>query len=219
VEATAITTPLSTIGALSAKAALPFAELSVGVRNGYSLRTSFLSQADRHSDDELSLRGGHARFTSLDVDAAAVAPVLGGYLGGSVRATRSLDAPAGVDVFDDRLRAIVRPPWAAALRGGFVVTVGERFSPLLGAALTDFLRTHRLRGGVTAEVVLLPGRDRPVTRVGPVAAWALTEHTDLLAAALWAVDSPDALRWYHAAVGGLFVRYRFASGEPKATIP
>lgn len=175
------------------RAALPFVDAAVGVRDTHSFRWSLLEPRDAHEGaDGERLVGPNARYRALDVELSGVLPVPFGFLVWDALLVRTLDVGANHDVYDESLRAIVRPPVAGVGRLAYLATVGR----------TSF--------GPAGEIVVLPRRNGPVVRAGALVSVRCTEQLDVLIALTMPVTSPDSLSLVDASSGLFGIRYRWS---------
>ena len=163
VEAYALTTNSFAAAYAGTRASLPFLDFTIGVRDTASYRRSFLRPKAAYTDDDTGhLTGARARYASLDFELSGLLPAPGGYFLWGFASTTLLDAPRDVAVFDESLRVVMRARAAIDFRFGYIAKLGK------GGAL---------KLGAMSEVVVIPSRDGPVVRVGPVGALALSDHT------------------------------------------
>jgi len=135
---------------------------------------------------------------ALDVDLWGGLPAPGGYLLWEGQATRLLDLPASVHVFDEGVHGIVRPPWSGLASLGWVAD----------------LRGGDLQVGGTVELAFLGRGAARRVRAGPLLSWRLSTHLDLRGQLLWPVDGPDRLPLWPSLGGGLALGWRDATGWP-----
>ena len=200
VEARAGTTATFAHGFVGLRAVLPFLDASFGVRETQSFRWPLLARRERYGPDAHDGEG-NARYRALDFELSGVVPVPAGFLVWDALAVRTLDVPAESDVYEESMRAIVRPPFAVNGRLGYVARVGRAsFGPL-------------------GEAVVLPDRAGPVVRAGALASVQCTPHLEAIVALTLPIASPDALAILDASSGMLGVRWRWASTERAASFP
>jgi hypothetical protein len=205
VEAYALTTNSFFAAYAGTRASLPFVDFTMGVRDTWSYVRPFVpargaydaSDVDRADDRK-------ARYLTLDYELSGVVPLPGGYLIWGFVASRVLDAPAGMDVFEEGLRVVLRPPFVADFRGGYVAALGHE---------------ETVKVGVLSETLVIPARRATVVRLGPVAAVTLTAHTEALFVLTAVLHSPDTLGLFDGAYGFAGVRYRWATGEKAPHFP
>jgi hypothetical protein len=181
-------------------AALPFLDASFGVRETQSFRWPLLVRRDSYEADAHEGEG-NARYRAIDLEVSGVLPFPAGFLLWDALVVRTLAVSPDRDVYEESLRAIIRPPVGAIGRLAYAARVG------------------RVSFGPLAEVVLLPQRAGPVVRAGAVVSVQCTPHLDALFALTLPVASPDALAIVDASSGMLGVRWRWASAERAASFP
>lgn len=178
--------------------ALPFADLRLGPRYFYSFNHTVLEVKDSYERLDLeSTAGKKAQTVTYEAELDVSLP-----LGpGNVLGRGSVSYVTGVDenhaVFEETLRAIVRPPLVWRGRGGYAFRFGA-------------FEQHSV--GVVVDVMDVPKRDDAVTvRVGPVLRLVLSRRVELRGTFIVTVYSPDSI----GLVGGDFtelgVRYRWAT--------
>jgi hypothetical protein len=107
-------------------------------------------------------------------------------------------------VYDESYRAVVN---------------SATFGVIRAVAVARILRQDALKFGVLGELVFGTGRDKPVTRVGPVIALQITDHLEGLGGLSLATSSPDDLGLTLGAYGVCGLRYRWATDEPDPKLP
>jgi hypothetical protein len=201
IEARAGTTATFAHAFVGLRAALPFLDASFGVRETQSFRWPLLAQRDAYDADAHEGEGNGARYRAIDLELSGVLPFPGGFLLWDALVVRTLSVPPERDVYEESLRAIVRPPVAAVGRLGYAARVG------------------RVSFGPLAEVVALPQRAGPVVRGGVLASVQCSAHLEAVFALTLPITSPDALAVVDASSGLLGVRWRWASAERAASFP
>lgn len=200
IEARAGTTATFAQGFVGLRAVLPFLDASFGVRETQSFRWPLLARRERYGagapDGE-----GNARYRALDFEVSGVLPLPAGLLLWDVLVVRTMGGFGEMDLYEESMRAIVRPPLAAAARLAYVARVG------------------RVAFGPLAEIVLLPERPGSIVRAGAVASVQCTPHLEAIVALTLPVATPDALALVDASSGMLGVRWRWASAERGAAFP
>lgn len=205
IEAYALTTNGFFGAYAGTRATLPFLEFTMGVRHTRSYVRSFVPPRERYDSSHLdSARDGRARYVTVDYELSGIVPVPGGYLLWGALATHVLDTPANVDVYEEAMRVVMRPPFVVDLRGGYVVAIGH---------------DEQVKVGALSETLVLPGRHATIVRIGPVASVRLTLHTDAILVLTSAVHGPDSLDLYDGSYGFVGLRYRWATGERAARFP
>ncbi len=180
--------------------ALPFADLRIGPRYFYSFDHSVLAVKPTYDRLDLETSGGkHATTLTYEAELDVSLPVGPGnvLLRGSVSYVTGVDEDH--EVFEETLRAIVRPPLVWRARGGYALRFGT-------------YNQHSI--GIVADMLDIPKRDDSITvRVGPVMRLVLSRRVELRGSFVFTVVSPDTI----GLVGGDFtelgVRYRWAT-EP-----
>ncbi len=161
------------------RASLPFLDVTMGVRRTLPFDRRLLPPRERHHADSLAVPPGEERaaYTAIDFEVAAVAPLGHGGAFLSVHPVY-IDVPEEHHVFDEVLRAVMKPPFAMGFRGGYVLGLDEKQDIQVGAG---------------AEYVLLPGRPKGVTRVGPIVHLTFSKTLEGFFVFSAVVDSPDDL--------------------------
>ena len=177
------------------RASLPFLDAMFGARTVVPWDRRILEPRESHGSD-LSIHGGDERSTydAVDFELAVYVPLLHGiaHLQGH---PVIVDAPRDAHLFEEVLRAVMRPPYALGMRAGYFYGVGE---------------TQDFKTGWVAEYVVLPGRPDNVIRMGPMAYLQLDKHWEALAAFSAVVKSPDSLGIWHGTYAFLGMTHRWA---------
>ncbi len=196
IDAYVTTTNSFTSPYLGWRATFPFLDAFLGVRTVYPFDRRFLAPSDRHTGDDLSLDGGGERSTYnvVEHEISALAPVLHGIAYAQVHPLM-VDAPRDRHVFEERIRAVVAPPFAMNTRLGYFYGFGE---------------AQKLKAGLITEYVVLPGRPRNVLRAGPLFLLELSPTLDAMGAFSAVIDSPDALGTFHGPYAFLGILHRWA---------
>jgi hypothetical protein len=186
------------------RASLPFADLTIGVRDTYAYYRSFLPRKAAYTQADVeSPNGARSRYLAIDTELTLVGPIPTGYAYLGVLSTRLLDTPRDKDVFDESLRVVMKNRFALGLRLGYLAALGK---------------DSWVKAGILGEHVIMPERGH-ASRVGPIATLTLTEHTELVFVLTVVVDSPDSLGLVHGSYGFLGLRYRWATGDEKSQFP
>jgi hypothetical protein len=187
------------------RASSPIVDLAFGVRDTKSFGKPFLVPAGSFvRDDVLGGDSPGSRYWAWEAEAVAVLPLPYSALLFDFIAVRTLDVPDNRYLYEESYRAVVAKPFFAVLRV---------------AAVARLLRDDALKVGVLSEWVFSTGRGRDVLRVGPAGALTLTDHLEALATLTLAAVSPDSLGLSLGAYGVAGLRYRWATGEPRAELP
>jgi hypothetical protein len=180
-------------GTAGARLALLLVNLDLHWRVTRNFDRLRMAPASRH--DEVA-SGGASTLHAWDLDLWGVAPTPGGLLTWEAQATRLLGLPRDVDVFDEGVHAIVRPPWSGFASLGW---------------LAD-LRGGDLQVGGSVDAAAL-GRGAGLRwRIGPSASWSLTPRWTLRGQVLVTVAGPDRLPLGAGLGGGVTIGYRTATG-------
>lgn len=198
VEYEAVTTTEVGANIVRARIALLIADLAVGYRRTWSYRRGFMTREDSYTDDDLTV-GPNARYHSLDAWLWGIIPIGRGFVDWELEAVRTYGVPAQSDVYEEWLRAPVRPGLAAATRLAYAHTFID----------------GKLAIGAMGEYVWLGGRGN-LFRVGPMVLYGFTPHWEINTLLTMVVDSPDELGFYNGLWGTLRVRYRFATGDRRS---
>jgi hypothetical protein len=174
-------------------------DLRAGVRHTTSFNHGALQPMPAHSIDDFTAAQPHAAYTTLEAELSGGVPLPGGFGLWDFEGYRIEGAPASVDLYEEWMKVVVRPPWVGAARAGYLLALGSDGWLKLGA-LADFTATS--------------GRDTLV-RVGPLVAARLTDHLDLVVLAAAAVRTPDALGLIGGMYGTVRLRWIWASGEER----
>jgi hypothetical protein len=204
IEAFAITTTEFGGGFVGARASTPVLDISYGVRDNRSYLHGYLVPAGRHTASEVREETlPKQRYLVSELEISGVIPALGGYAIWDVDAERILDAPQGVEVYEESLRVITRK-WAIGTRVGFVYPFG---------------RDGVLKAGLLAEYVITPDRPSNVARLGPAMVLSITDHTEMVGALTLPISSPDSLGPVVGSWGVLGLRYKWATGDRNPHFP
>jgi hypothetical protein len=206
VDVNAIVTPdcLQTYGGV--RLALPIIDFAFGARDTWSFGKPFLNPAESFNRSMVvDAPGSKARYWAWEAEVVGTVPLPHSALVADFIAIRTLDVPKGLYVYDESYRAITAKPLFFTLRL---------------AAVARFLREDSFKVGVITEYVFGTGRDGDmVIRVGPAASLTLTDHLEVNAVLSLKVDGPDHMGIALGAYGVAGVRYRWATGEKRPTLP
>ena len=181
------------------RAALPFLDLRVGARGFYAFDHSFLpTQASYTRLDLETTNGGHAEYITYEAELTAGATLGPGELGALGSVSLITGVPSGMEVFEETLRVIAKPPWVFRGRIGYSFFV----LPSLGRASV----------GPALEALYVPARDAVTLRAGLLVRFVLSRAIEVRGTFVPSVLSPDSI----GIVGGDFtelgLRYRWAAG-------
>ena len=175
----------------------PWIEIRGGVRYEFSFEHVLLPPRESYVQDDIELKTGpRSEYWTLDGEVELDLPFGPGDMRIEAHGLRIL----GIEdmyVFDERIDAVVAPPWALRVRAGFAVTVGEHLPTQVGPV---------------GEGIWLPGRDEVVWRAGVITRMTLSHRLEVRGNFLLVVDSPDRLGLTGGEFAELSLRWRWASG-------
>lgn len=186
------------------RASLPVFDLAFGVRDTYSYGKTFLAPRASFVSDDLTGSGSHARYWAWEGEAVGIVPLPHSAVLLDYIAVHTLDVPRGKYIYEESYRAVVANPFFQVFRV---------------APVARFLNENALKVGMLLELLTTTGRERNVFRMGPAAAFQLTDHLEALGTLSVAVSSPDKLGLALGAYGLGGVRYRWATGERAPKFP
>ena len=187
------------------RAYLPFADLALGVRDNYSYKFGWLDPKEHHDGPEVRDRhGDRARYLAWEAVLSGGAPVPLGYALWEATVDVVTDAPPNVHLYEESIRAVMKPPKIVMTRLGYLLAFGRN----------DFIKV-----GVLGEAIFLPGRASNVLRIGPVGSINLTDHLEALGVVTFAVKSPDTLDTVLGGWAILGLRYKWATGDKLPRFP
>lgn len=198
VEASPIISSSQIGGFLGLRFDAPRMTLRLGGRYVHGLWRSYLIPQNRFDIREVEWRGGEkARYFSYEAELASSVPVGPG----AALALFTLMAVDGVPedrfIFEQNLRAVMKPPFAWRARVGYALLVHRDPPASVGPAF---------------EVVGLSSRQEYITRAGIVANLVLFDDLELLGTWIPVITSPDALGLTGGDFANFGVRYRWATG-------
>jgi len=186
---------------LGARIDLQALALEGGLRLGRSWKHLPLPEADRHRE----IPEGHG-FASriLDLSASGGLPLGPGFAVYELLGVRTLSSHGSVELYDELLRIVYRPPWLATASAGWVAS-------LRGGAL--------LVGG-RAQWAFRTGRSGdPFVRLGPVAYWRLWPHLALCGELLYPVSNPDRMGFTDPIQAFVVLSFTAATGDRPPRFP
>jgi hypothetical protein len=179
----------------------PFVEVRGGARYTSAYNRRFLAPAPYYTADDIELQSGsRSHSLSFDAEAAARVPVPFGELRLLGSFVTVLTAPDDVFLFQESLKAVIRPPLAYRARAAYVLRLGRGGFLKLGPAL---------------EAIGLPGRDATIVRAGALASVQLSPRLEAVGTFIAVVSSPDSLGLAGGDSGYFGLRFRWASGSPQ----
>jgi len=198
IELEAASTSDVAITAVRARLALVIADVGLAYRRSWAYRRTYLERERGYTDADLKGRP-RASYRSLDLDVWGLIPAGSGFVQWEVEAVRLFGIPRGEDVYEEWLRAPIRPPWATASRLAYAYTFFQG------------------RAAVGAMAEWLWSRDRgELYRLGPLLNYTFTPHWEATLLLTTPVHSPDDLAFFTGLYGTVRVRWRFATGEGRS---
>jgi hypothetical protein len=180
-------------------AAIPGLQFRVGARYNYSFQQSFLERQGSYNRSDLDLQQGpKSAFLALQAELTATVPILAGSAIGVLTGTRTELVPDGYDVYEDSLRAVMRPPYLWRARLGYLLSLG---------------RDGAIRIGPAADVIGLPGRQEMIVRAGLLGSVLLSAHLEIQASFIPVIASPDTIGLAGGDFGQLGISLRWATAS------
>ncbi|MFO0583117.1 MAG: hypothetical protein U0229_12665 [Anaeromyxobacter sp.] len=175
--------------------------LEAGLRFGRSFKHLTMPEADDHA--ALPERHGYtARM--LDLSASGGLPAGPGFAIYEVLGVKLLSRHGEVDVYDELLRIVYRPPWLATASAGWLAS----------------LRNGALLAGGRAQWAFHTGRGGdPFVRAGPLVYWRAWPHVALVGELLYPVSKPDRLGFTDPIEAFLVFEVTAASGMSPPRFP
>ena len=180
------------------RATLPFVNLRLGGRYVFAFQHYFL--ADQPKYDRLALESQaftRAKYIAGEAELNGTLPV--GF--GALIATGNLTYITGVtkdlNVYEEVLRIIAKPPLVWRGRAGYAFRLGVE---------------GKVSVGIVAEALGSQGRDVTI-RAGIIASAALSDHVEVLGWLVPPIIGPDTIGIAGGDFGQLGLRYRAATGQ------
>jgi hypothetical protein len=154
----------------------------------------------------------HERFPSrhgfvsrtLDLSATGGLPLGPGFAIYEVLGVRLLSSHGDVQLYDEVLRFVYRPPWLATASAGWLAS----------------LRGGALLAGGRAQWAFHAGRGGdPFVRAGPLVYWRLWPHLAMCGELLYPLSNPDALGFTAPIEAFLVLSFTAATGEGPPRFP
>jgi hypothetical protein len=187
------------------RATLPILDLSLLIRDTWSWDKPWLNPADSYTRHTvIDAPGPNARYTALEGEVDAIAPLPHAALVAAFIFVKVLDAPPNKYLYEENYR---------------VVTRNTLFYVLRLAAVARFFGENSAKLGLLSELAVHTGRDGVVFRMGPIVAVQLTDHLQAQAGATVMLSSPDHLGLTLGAYGVAGIQLKYATGEPKPALP
>jgi len=197
------TYPIASLGGIGHYAGIageiPGLQLRGGARYYYPFARSFLLPDDSFSRRDIeNLEGPKADYLTLEAEAVTTIKVPVGSMFAIGTFYRTLLVPDGYFLYEESLRAVMKPPYIWRGRLGYLVAFG---------------RDAAIRVGPAAEVIGLPGRSKFVLRGGVLASVSINAFLEAQASFIPVILSPDALGAAGGDFGQLGMRYRWATSS------
>lgn len=184
---------------------IPNLDARITARSFRSTDQHFLRRKDLYYESDPTIETEPtASYQTLEANLAVTVRALGGTVGLELRGLALFGIPEGYDVFEDTLRAVVRPPFAWQTKFTYLAWPGWQ---------------ENLAVGFSAELIGAPNRDNLVFRTGPIVTVSLTDHLQAIGAAAFAIIYHDDLGLSGSDLGQIALRYRWASGEAWPDFP
>jgi hypothetical protein len=177
---------------------LPFFDLRLGPRFFRAFDHGYLEAQPSYTRLELETSNGQvATATTYEAEIDLSIPVGPGTIVGRGSISYVTGVPSGMDVFEETLHVIVRPPWVWRGRLGYAFRFGD-------------YKQHSI--GLIAEVLDVPMRDDSKTlRAGPLVRFVLSRRVELRGSFVVPILSPDTIGLVGGDFAELGVRYRWAT--------
>jgi len=181
---------------------IPWFDLRAGARAFQAFEHEYLEPAAHYSSVDLQeTTGTTSKYVTLEAELSGGIPAGPGTILLVLTASAVEAVPKGLYVYEETLHVITAPPGIYRARTGYALRLGAE-----GAA----------RVGVVGEVLDLPGRNDVVVRAGVIASFALNDHLEALGLLVIPVGSPDSIGIAGGDFAELGIRYRWATGQPRA---
>lgn len=180
------------------RATLPYVNLRLGGRYVFAFQHYFI--ADQPKYDRLALESQaftRSKYIAGEAELNGTLPVGFGALIATGNLTYITGVTAGLNVYEEILRIIVKPPMVWRGRVGYAFRLGVE---------------GKVSVGVVAEMLGSPGRD-PTVRAGIIGSAALSDHVEVLGWLVPPIVGPDTIGIAGGDFGQLGIRYRAATGQ------
>lgn len=180
------------------RATLPYVNLRVGGRYVFAFQHYFL--ADQPKYDRLALES-HAftrsKYIAGEAELNGTLPIGFGALLATANVTYLTGVTPGLNVYEEVLRVIIKPPMVWRGRVGYAVRLGVE---------------GKISFGLVAEALGSQGRAATV-RAGIIGSAALSDHVEVLGWLVPPILGPDTIGIAGGDFGQLGIRYRAATGQ------
>ena len=170
--------------------------LRLGGRYTVTFQRAFLERKQAYAREDIELRDGpRSRYGSLEAEFNATPRLGPGDLLFEAGLSALDPSRSNYNVFDERLRVVIDPPWVWRTRLGYAWRFGSR---------------DQLRVGAAAELIHNPARDAVVMRAGVLATLDVRRDLEARCMFLPTVRSRDGLGLAGSTQFILGIRYRWA---------
>jgi hypothetical protein len=180
------------------RATLPYVNLRLGGRYVFAFQHYFL--ADQPKYDRLALESQaftRSKYIAGEAELNGTLPIGFGALIATGNITYLTGVTKDLNVYEEVLRIIVKPPMVWRGRVGYAFRLGVE---------------GKISVGVVAEMLGSPGRD-PTVRAGIIGSAALSDHVEVLGWLVPPIIGPDTIGIAGGDFGQLGIRYRAATGQ------
>lgn len=181
--------------------AVPGLTLRGGARYFYPFSRSFQPPQESYTRTDIELlRGPKSDYLAFEGELTATARLFRGSAFAVLTGYRIALAPEGYYLFEESLRAVMKPPYIWRARLGY---------------LFAFSRNGAIRVGGAAEVIGLPGRGDFIVRGGLLGSVLMSAQLEAQASLIPVLKSPDSIGIAGGDFGQLGVRFIWATdSEP-----
>ena len=180
------------------RATLPYVNLRLGGRYVFAFQHYFL--ADQPKYDRLALESQaftRSKYIAGEAELNGTLPIGFGALIATGNITYLTGVTKDLNVYEEVLRIIVKPPMVWRGRVGYAFRLGVE---------------GKISVGVVAEMLGSPGRG-PTVRAGIIGSAALSDHVEVLGWLVPPIIGPDTIGIAGGDFGQLGIRYRAATGQ------
>jgi hypothetical protein len=185
---------------------LPGITFRAGTRYQYPFSRSVLQPQASFSRTDIDLvEGPTADYLAFEGELTGTIPLFSGSAFAVLTGYRTELVPDGFYLFEESLRAVMKPPYIWRARLGYLLALTPRGSIRVGAA---------------SDVIGIPGRDEFVVRGGLLGSVLIDARTEVQASFIPVLASPDELGLMGGDFGQLGVRFRWATdSQPPLPVP
>lgn len=180
------------------RATLPYVNLRVGGRYVFAFQHYFL--VDQPKYDRLALESQtttRSKYIDGEAELNGTLPIGFGALVATGNLTYITGVTSGLNVYEEVLRIIAKPPLVWRGRVGYAIRLGAE---------------GKISIGLVAEMLGSQGRD-PTLRAGFIGSASLSDHLEVLGWLVPPILGPDTIGIAGGDFGQLGLRYRAATGQ------